>query len=104
AAQQGVGDYQPVFLPWHSHPGRDGAWHERTKAEMFAQRGTHDDFYAEYPATVEEAMAPEELDRRIPFAWLQQVIDEMPPLHGDEGGRMKDEWQRGDSTSSFIFH
>jgi hypothetical protein len=80
AAAQGVGDYRPLFLPWHARPGRDAAWHTRTKAEMFAQRGTHDDFYAEYPETAEEALAPEQLDRRIPYAWLKQVVGELPPL------------------------
>lgn len=82
AAAQGVGDYRPLFLPWHAQPGRDAAWHARTKAEMFAQRGTDDDFYAEYPATAEEALAPEQLDRRIPYAWLQRVVDELPAMQG----------------------
>jgi hypothetical protein len=80
AAMKGIGDYRPLFLPWQSRPGRDEGWHARTKAEMFAQRGTHDDFYAEYPATVEEALAPEQLDRRIAYEWLKEVIDELPPL------------------------
>ena len=80
AALKGIGDYRPIFLPWHARPGRDDAWHERTKAEMFAQRGTHDDFYAEYPATAEEALAPEQLDRRLPFDWLKECIDELPAL------------------------
>lgn len=79
AALQGVGDYRAIFLPWSSRPGRDVAWHTRTKAEMFAQRGTHDDFYAEYPATAEEALAPEQLDRRIPYDWLKEVVDELAP-------------------------
>ncbi|HXF61159.1 MAG TPA: hypothetical protein VNK95_06060, partial [Caldilineaceae bacterium] len=73
-----AGDYRAVFLPWHAHPGRSLAWHERVKAEMFAQRGSHDDFYAEYPATPEEALAPEQLDRRIPYDWLKAVVEEMP--------------------------
>ncbi len=80
AASQGVGDYRPLFLPWYAHPGRDAAWHARTQDEMFAQRGTHDDFYAEYPATAEEALAPQEHDRRIPYAWLQHVFVELSPL------------------------
>lgn len=80
AAMQGIGDYRAVFLPWHARPGRDAGWYERTKAEMFAQRGTHDDFYAEYPATWEEALAPEQLDRRLPYDWLREVIEELPPL------------------------
>ena len=80
AALKGVGDYRPIFLPWHSRPGRDKVWHARTKAEMFAQRGTHDDFYAEYPETAEEALAPEQLDRRIPYDWLKEVVEEKMPL------------------------
>jgi hypothetical protein len=47
---------------------------------MFAQRGTDDDFFAEYPASAEEALAPEQLDRRIPYAWLQRVVEELPPV------------------------
>ena len=41
---------------------------------MYAQRGTDDDFFAEYPATPEEALAPESLDRRIPYAWIEPVF------------------------------
>lgn len=73
-----AGDYQALFLPWHARPDRSAVWHERTQAEMFAQRGTHDDFYAEYPATPEEALAPEQLDRRLPYDWLQAVTEFLP--------------------------
>jgi hypothetical protein len=75
AALQRTGDYQHIFLPWNVHPGRDAAWYARTRAEMFAQRGTDDDFYAEYPATAEEALAPEQLDRRLPWPWIQACYD-----------------------------
>lgn len=74
AAVERTGDYQHVFLPWDARPGRDMAWYERTRAEMFAQRGTHDDFYAEYPASPEEALAPEQLDRRLPLEWVLAVL------------------------------
>ena len=83
AALRDAGDYRSVFLPWHAHPARDAAWHVRTKAEMYAQRGTDDDFYAEYPATPEEALAPEQLDRRIPFDWIKPCIGSDLAL-GDE--------------------
>jgi hypothetical protein len=69
------GDYRHVFLPWWSRPGRDEAWHAAVRAEMFAQRGTHDDFYAEYPATPEEALAAEQLDRRLPYGWLETCLE-----------------------------
>ena len=47
---------------------------------MHAQRGTDDDFFAEYPATPEEALAPEQLDRRLPLAWVLAVSDLDRPL------------------------
>lgn len=76
AAEQGTGDYRAVFLPWWARPERDAAWYARTKAEMFAQRGTDDDFYAEYPASPEEALAAEQLDRRLPAGWVLPCVDE----------------------------
>ena len=71
AAVSGAGDYQHVFLPWFVRPGRDEAWRARVQAEMYAQRGTDDDFFAEYPATPEEALAAEQLDRRLPWDWVK---------------------------------
>jgi hypothetical protein len=77
------GDYRHVFLPWWSRPGRDEAWRAAVQAEMYAQRGTNDDFYAEYPSTPEEALAAEQLDRRLPLDWLENCLDtERQPLGG----------------------
>lgn len=81
AALAGTGDYRPIFLAWWARPGRDEAWHQRTQAEMYAQRSTHDDFYAEYPASPEEALAPEQLDRRLPLDWLRPCTEEVPPVY-----------------------
>jgi hypothetical protein len=47
---------------------------------MVAQRGTDDDFLAEYPATPEEALAPEQQDRRVPYGWLEGVVEFLPAL------------------------
>ena len=69
------GDYRHIFLPWWSRPGRDEAWRQSIQAEMYAQRGTHDDFYAEYPASPEEALAAEQLDRRLPWPSLKRCTD-----------------------------
>jgi len=74
SAVGGAGAYEAIFLPWQARPDRDAAWYARTKAEMFAQRGTDDDFYAEYPATPEEALAPLQFDRRIPYKWIEHVF------------------------------
>ncbi len=75
AAVVGTGEYRPLFLPWWARPGRDERWRAAVQAEMFAQRGTNDDFYAEYPGTPEEALAAEQLDRRLPFDWLKRCLD-----------------------------
>ncbi len=75
AAVRGTGDYRQVFLPWWARPGRDEAWRAAVQAEMYAQRGTHDDFYAEYPASPEEALAAEQLDRRLPWAWVKGCVE-----------------------------
>lgn len=80
ASLQGTGDYRHIFLPWHARPDRDARWHAVTKAEMFAQRGTNDDFMAEYPATPEEALAPEQLDRRLPLEWVLAVSETGAPI------------------------
>ena len=69
------GDYRHIFLPWWTRPGRDEAWRQSIQAEMYAQRGTDDDFYAEYPASAEEALAAEQLDRRLPWAWVKGCVD-----------------------------
>jgi len=75
AATAGTGDYRPVFLPWSARPGRDERWRATVQAEMYAQRATHDDFYAEYPATAEEALAAEQLDRRLPWEWVRRCVN-----------------------------
>ncbi len=91
-----AGAYRRCFLPWQARPDRDAAWHARTKAEMLAQRGTDDDFYAEYPATPEEALAPESLDRRIPYAWIEKVLgDQSKPQRREERKEQPQQEQLG---------
>ncbi len=69
------GDYRHVFSPWWARPERDATWRAAVQAEMFAQRGTNDDLYAEYPASAEEALAAEQLDRRLPWEWVKRCVD-----------------------------
>jgi hypothetical protein len=94
AAVNGTGDYRHVFLPWMVRPGRDETWRAAVQAEMYAQRGTDDDFYAEYPATAEEALAAEQLDRRLPYGWLQACLEV------DEAGSGRAEGGRAGSEKS----
>jgi hypothetical protein len=73
AAKRGESDWQPIFLAWHARPGRDDVWYRSQKADVLARTGALDDLHQEYPATVEEALAPRQLDKRIPAAWLHEV-------------------------------
>jgi hypothetical protein len=82
AALKGAGEYVSVFLPWHARPGRTAQWYEGIKAEMYAQRNTNDDLYAEYPASAEEALAAETLDRRYPWEWIKQQLNPLPHKEG----------------------
>lgn len=65
--------YTPLFLPWYARPDRTPAWRTRVAAEMFAQRGSHDDFFQEYPATADEALRVRSLSARLPVAWLERI-------------------------------
>ncbi len=65
--------YTPLFLPWYAHPERTPSWRARVAAEMFAQRGSHDDFFQEYPASAEEALRVRSMAARLPVAWLERI-------------------------------
>jgi hypothetical protein len=68
----GENSYRPIFLPWGARPGRDQAWYERVSKDMFAQDGSNDNLWQEYPASVEEALAPRQLDKRLALEWITQ--------------------------------
>jgi hypothetical protein len=76
AAKEGTNGWAPVFLPWHARPDRDAAWYAAQKADIEARTGSHDDLYEQYPASDIEALAPRQLDKRIPSAWLTQCYEE----------------------------
>lgn len=75
-AKRGESDWHPVFLGWHARPSRDEDWYKAQKADVLARTGSLDDLHQEYPATPEEALAPRQLDKRIPAAWLNEVYSE----------------------------
>lgn len=76
AAKMGDNPWASVFLPWHTHPGRNAVWYEDIRRDVLARTGSLDDLYQEYPATDTEALAPKELDKRISPAWLRQCYAE----------------------------
>ncbi len=71
AAHAGKNGWTPVFLPWHIHPGRDGAWYEAQKIDIESRTGSLDDLFELYPASPTEALSPRTLDKRIPAPWLE---------------------------------
>ena len=65
-SERQLGDYVPVFLPWYARPDRDmPTGTTRSGPRCLSSRERDDDFYAEYPETPEQALAPETLDRRL---------------------------------------
>lgn len=64
--------YRPLFLPWSARPDRTPEWYAQVKADLFVQTHSNDSLYQEYPETPEQALAPIELDKRIPYEWIQR--------------------------------
>lgn len=74
------GSYKSIFLPWWSRPERTTEWYEQVKVDMFKQTNTHDSLYQEYPANPEEALAPIQLNKRIPFDWISACRGNLRPI------------------------
>lgn len=75
AAERGETTYKALFFPWSARPDRTPAWYARIAADMRSQAGgSNDDLYQEYPATVNEALAPLEFDKRLPYSWLNNCF------------------------------
>ena len=70
AAKAGENSWHPTFLPWYSRPDRDAAWYEEQKRDIYSRTGSYDRLYEQYPATDSEALAPNQLDKRIPIEWI----------------------------------
>ncbi len=66
------GDYHPIFLSWRARPERTTEWREKIALDMRKQTGTNDGLYQEYPDNPEEALAPIEAAKRIPFEWIKR--------------------------------
>lgn len=70
----GSNEYEVIFLPWSARPDRTAAWYKRIAADMRSQAGgSDDDLFQEYPGSVDEALAPKQKDKRLPFAWIKAV-------------------------------
>lgn len=80
AAVEGLTEYHPIFLPWHARPSRTPQWYEARRQDSLAKDGTTDSLFQEYPATVEEALAPNTLDKRFPPSFLTAIFEQWPVL------------------------
>ncbi len=82
SAEKGLNEYAAIFLPWSARPDRDQAWYNRVAADARSMGNGDDDLFQEYPATVEQALAPLQKDKRFPFAWIEAVSADIQPIGG----------------------
>lgn len=82
AARRGENNYTPIFLPWSARPERTAEWYAATAADARSQGNGDDDLFQEYPATIEQAMAPRQKNKRFQFAWLAAVAAAAVPFIG----------------------
>ncbi len=76
AAKKGVSPYKDIFLPWNVRPSRDADWYALQKQDSLSRTQSLDSLHEQYPATDIEALAPRQLDKRIPLAWLEDCYIE----------------------------
>lgn len=68
--------YKGIFLPWHSRPDRNQEWYDTQCKDSISTNGSLDYVREQYPASYAEALAPNELDKRIPLQWITQCYEE----------------------------
>lgn len=85
ANQEGDQGWVLHFLGWQSNPNRTLQWYEDQKQACLVDNGTLDPLYKEYPATLAEALAPRELNKRFPPDWLVALsaARKPVPVHGE---------------------
>ena len=80
AAKKKLNDWKAIFLAWYVRPSRTPEWYERQKRDAESRIGGTDDLYENYPATDDEALAPKQLDKRLPYRFLKAVYSEETPV------------------------
>lgn len=65
-------NWKGIFLPWYSRPERTQQWYDDQRNDFLSRTGSEDGLFEQYPATPEEALAPNSISKRLPFAWLQR--------------------------------
>lgn len=80
AATRGESKWRALFLPWHARPSRGVEWYEAQRRDYLSRTGALDSLHEQYPATDMEALAPNALDKRIPYEWLARCYSPSTPL------------------------
>lgn len=75
-AKTGENGWFPIFLPWYANPVRTREWYNNQEKDIVSRTGSKDDLYEQYPETDAQALAPKELDKRIPPVWIGKCLEE----------------------------
>lgn len=84
AARSAENSFHPIFLPWTAAPWRTQEWYAEQRKTIVTATGSEDDLWQEYPASEEQALAPRQLDKRIPTPWLLACFSEARPIDADQ--------------------
>ena len=79
-ALAGKNDWAFIFIPWYAHPGRDLAWYETIKNDIYSRTQSLDELFEQYPNTVDEALAPRTSNRRLSYSALLAVYQKLAPF------------------------
>lgn len=73
--------FASLFLPWMANPNRTQEWHKALITKAMRETGNLDDIHENHPTTDQEALAPRQFNKRIPFKVLERVYWELEPLN-----------------------
>lgn len=74
-------EFFPLFASWKAVPWRTDEWYQRQVSLSLAVDGTKDSVSENYPDTWQEALAPKELNKRLPGTHIEQCYDEIIDLN-----------------------
>ncbi len=80
AAVRGVSSYISIFCPYNVHPLRTQEWRTQQIKDEMAKDGTMDSVWENYPATPEEAMAPNQSGKRFRTKWITRCDTKAEPI------------------------
>lgn len=84
ASVEGKSEYNHIFLPWNTRPDRDEEWYRAKCDTALSTTGSLDSVYEQYPATIDQALAPPSSDKRFPFEHVLACYKEQKPIVLDD--------------------